>query len=136
MAGLTRVQPTAFDRLFDEWTKALPFRRPALFGEDWAGAGLIRVDELHKNGDLVIRAEMPGLDPEKDVEVTVDNGMLRISAEHREEEETEEEGYVRRELRRGSFSRTLPLPEGVAEDDIVASWRSRSRRGRQPRRRG
>ena len=119
----TRAQPSAFDRLFDEWTKALPFRRSALLDEEWAGGGLIRVDELHRNGDLVIRAEMPGLDPEKDVEVTVDNGMLRISAEHREEERSEAEGYVRRELRRGSFSRTLPLPDGVAEDDIVADYK-------------
>jgi len=49
--------------------------------------------------------------------------MLRIEAERREEEETEEKGYVRHELSYGSFTRTLPLPEGVTESDITASYK-------------
>lgn len=88
----------------------------------WHGNDLIRVDEFHEDGDLVIRAELPGVDPDEDVELTVSDGMLRIEAERHEEERTEEKGYLRRELRYGSFARTLPLPEGVSESDIAASY--------------
>ena len=49
--------------------------------------------------------------------------MLHIEAERREEEKREEKGYLRREVRYGSFSRSLPLPEGVTEADITASYK-------------
>jgi HSP20 family protein len=101
----------------------MPFRRP-LFGRDWTADEMIRVDEFHEDGTLVVRAELPGIDPEKDVEVTVLNGMLHIEAERREEEKTEAEGYLRHELRCGSFTRTLPLPDGVAETDIKADYKN------------
>lgn len=64
----------------------------------------------------------PGIDPDKDLELTVSHGMLHIEAEPREEREREEKGYLRRELRYGSLSRSLPLPEGVTGDDITATY--------------
>ena len=112
-----------FDRMFDEWTKSLPWRRSPLFGYDWPSENVIRVDEYRENGNLVIRAELPGIDPDKDVELTVSDSMLHITAEHREEEKVEEKGYLRHELRCGSFSRTLPLPDGVSESDVTASYK-------------
>lgn len=111
-----------FDRFFDDWPAQLPFGRTLTAGA--APEGMIRVDELRENGTLVIRAEMPGIDPAKDVELTVSNGMLHIKAERREEESTEEKGYVRRELRYGSFARTLPLPEGVSQEDVTAAYKN------------
>jgi HSP20 family protein len=129
MAGLLKREPKSvdvfdrFDRMFDEWMKALPFRRPMLFGREWATEDMIRVDEYRENGDLVIRAELPGIDPDKDVELTVSDSMLHIEAERREEEKVEEKGYLRHELRCGSFARTLPLPEGVTEADVTASYK-------------
>jgi HSP20 family protein len=112
------------DRLFDEWMRSLPMRRPFGFGWDWPGEDLIRIDEYREGDTEVIRAELPGIDPEKDVELTVSEGMLRISAERRVEEKTEDLGYVRHELRYGSMRRTLPLPEGVSESDISATYRN------------
>lgn len=111
-----------FDRMFDEWAKSLPMRWQTFFGREWPAEGMIRVDEYRENGTLVVRAELPGIDPDKDVELTVSDGMLRIDAERREEEKVEEKGYLRRELRTGSFMRTLPLPEGVSEADVEASY--------------
>jgi HSP20 family protein len=51
------------------------------------------------------------------------DGTLRISAKRREEERKEGTDYVRREMHYGSFIRTLPLPEGVSETDIKASYK-------------
>ena len=111
------------DRIFDEWMRSLPMRRPFGFTWDWPGEDLIRVDEYRDGDTEVIRAELPGIDPEKDVDLTVADGMLRISADRRIEDRTEDKGYLRHELRYGSMSRTLPLPEGVAESDITATYK-------------
>lgn len=112
-----------FDQMLDDWAKALPFRRPTLFGQELATEDIIRVDEYREDGDLVIRAELPGIDPDEDVELTVSDSMLRIEAERREEEKVEEKGYVRHEIRSGTFTRSLPLPEGVSEADVTASYK-------------
>jgi HSP20 family protein len=129
MAALTKHEPAVepvgmfdrFDRMFDDWMRLVPLRRPTLFGRLWTDE-LIRVDEYRQNGTMVIRAELPGLDPDKDVELTVDNGMLTIKAERHDDTTVDENGYLRREMRYGSFSRTLLLPSKVSEADIEASY--------------
>jgi HSP20 family protein len=128
MPGLSKREPRGeatdvfgrFDRMFDEWARMMPFRAFQHWGET---GGLIRVEEYREDGMLVIRADLPGIDPEKDVELTVSGGMLHIKAERREEEKREEKGYVRREVRYGSFSRSLPLPEGVTGADVTATYK-------------
>lgn len=108
------------ERFFESWPSL--FRRPFVYWTD-AAEDLVRVDEYRENGTLVIRAEMAGIDPEKDVEITVAAGMLHIEAERRQEEKEEGKDYYRRELRYGSFSRDLALPEGTVESDIEASYK-------------
>jgi len=120
--GEAAETPGRFDRLFDEWTRMMPFR-PMAFPLWWGAGDLIRVEEYREDGALVVRADLPGIDPDKDVELTVSDGMLHIGAERREEEKREEKGYLRREVRYGSFSRSLPLPAGVAEADITATYK-------------
>ena len=132
MPGLMRREPrgeaadvfSRFDRMFDEWARMIPFR-PISFFPHWRDADdLIRVEEFREDGALVIRADLPGIDPDKDVELTVADGMLVIRAERREEEKHEDKGYVRKELRYGSMSRSLPLPAGVTEADITATYKA------------
>jgi HSP20 family protein len=123
MAGLMRREPREeaadvfgrFERLFDEWMRLMPFR-PVPFSHWKEAEDFIRVEEFREDGTLVIRADLPGIDPEKDAEVTVSDGMLRIEAERRAEEKQEEEGYLRQEVHYGSLSRSLPLPAGHARD--------------------
>ena len=110
------------DRLFDEWMRMQPMRR--LLGAETPGEEIIRVDEYRDDDVQVIRAELPGIDPDKDVELTVTGGMLRINAERRTEEQTEGKGFIRREMRYGSFTRSLPLAEGATDDDIDASYKN------------
>ena len=129
MTSLQRRRPgdpnpfTRLDRMFDEWFRTLPARRPWSGAEAEPGDDVIRVDEFREGNQQVIRAELPDIDPEKDVDVTVQDGMLRIAAQRRIEEERQDKGYTRRELRYGSSSRTLPLPEGADEKDIRASYK-------------
>lgn len=125
MGGLIRREPHGeatdifgrFDRLFDEWMRMMPFPRLREAGD------VIRVEEFRENGALVIRADLPGIDPDKDAEVTVSDGMLRIEAERHVEEKRQEKGYVRQELRYGALSRSLPLPAGADEAGITATYK-------------
>ncbi len=87
----------------------------------FSGVGLapyVRVEDYLEDGDYVLRAELPGIDPEKDVEVSVENDMITITGERREE--TKEKG--RREFHYGSFRRSVSLPKGAQADKISASY--------------
>ncbi len=84
---------------------------------EWAPA----VDVLQRDGDLVVRAELPGVRPE-DVDITLENRVLTISGERREEQEEQRGGYYVRERRHGSFRRSMTLPEGVDEDRVRARY--------------
>jgi HSP20 family protein len=102
-----------------EWPSEM-FRR--LFDGDWEGAGFLRMEEFRNGDTLVLRAEVPGIDPEKDVDLTVTNGVLRIRAERQERSEQKEKDQYRSEFRYGVFVRDVPLPDGVKQDDIQASY--------------
>ncbi|WP_241521765.1 Hsp20/alpha crystallin family protein [Arthrobacter pityocampae] len=93
-----------------------------LFESSSSGPASIRVEEFVDGKDLVVRAEMPGLDPEKDIEVSIENGVLRISAHREEKEEHKEKDRYRSEFRYGSFRRDIALPDGVKDEDIQASY--------------
>ena len=84
-------------------------------------AGQLHVEEFIDDGTLVVRVELPGIDPDKDVELTVSEGALHVRAERRQEKTLEEKEVYRSELRYGAFSRVLPLPVGTSEQDITAS---------------
>lgn len=90
--------------------------------ESTEGSAPIRVEEFVDGKTLVVRAEMPGVDPDKDVEITISDGYLNIRAERQEKEEHQDKGSYRSEFRYGSFSRSVMLPEGVKEEDIKASY--------------
>ena len=89
-------------------------------GNTWAPA----VDVFSRDDNLVIRAELPGIDPEKDVDITMQDGVLYIRGERRHEERTERDNYYRFESHYGSFQRAVPLPEGVKEEEIQASYQN------------
>lgn len=102
------------DRLFGE-----AFGRVARTtnGAEWAPV----VDVTTEDGDMVVRAELPGVKRE-DVDVTFHNGVLTISGERKEEAERKDAGYLVRERRYGSFRRSMTLPEGVDESKIAANF--------------
>jgi HSP20 family protein len=108
------------DRLFDEMLGGLGRRRGRRADQQlaqWAPA----VDVLTKDDDLLIRAELPGLKQE-DVDITLQNGVLTLSGEHKVEEEEERGDYHVRERRYGSFRRSMTLPEGTDESKIRARY--------------
>lgn len=106
------------DRLFDDF----PFRLPSLrLGLAPAMAPALEMTETKKA--YKISAELPGIDAEA-VEVSVDNGMLRIAGEKSEEREEGEEGYRLSERSYGAFERIVRLPEEADADKIKARCRN------------
>lgn len=88
---------------------------------DFPSLGLtpqIRVEDFVEDGSYVVRADIPGVDPDKDLHVSVDAGRLVVQGERREEERDK----YRHELRYGSFTRTLSLPSEIDVDDITARY--------------
>lgn len=85
------------------------------------GVGLaphLRVEDYLDEDAYVLRAELPGVDPEKDVEVTVEDDVLTIRGERREEAREKN----RCEFHYGSFRRSVTLPKGARSDEITASY--------------
>lgn len=111
MTLLTHRPASSLSDLF-EWLDTMSPLRAA-----W-GDALIPVEEFIEDGTYVVRADLPGIDPDKDVSVTIDDGILTIHGERHEEEHDKH----RSEVRYGSFSRQLRLPRGCQGDDVQASY--------------
>ena len=109
------------NRRFDDVFGGLlsrPEGRPRTQPAEWTPA----VDVLSEDGDLLIRADLPGLEQE-DVHITLQDNVLTISGERKAEREEERGGYyVIRERRSGSFWRSMTLPEGTDESKISARF--------------
>jgi HSP20 family protein len=87
-------------------------------GREWMPA----IDVIRKAGELIVRAEVPGIRPEE-IEIKAGDGVLTLTGKHEETTEDKESDYVRRERRYGAFTRTIPLPEGVDPSAINATTR-------------
>ncbi len=82
----------------------------------------LAVDLYEKEGNLVAEMHIPGIDPEK-LDVTIEDGHLRISGTREESKETKEKTYYAREIRRGTFERTIRLPVNVKEGEAKAEYK-------------
>ena len=122
-----------FSTRWDPWADMFAFRGGTgsllnRFFSDWSplaerGTSFSpAVEVFAREGDLVVRAELPGIDPEKDVDITLHDGVLSIRGERRKEQEEKGERYFRQETFYGSFQRDVLLPEGVNADQIKASY--------------
>lgn len=109
--------PPDFNGLFNEYFPRL------LRGEEpstrtWAPA----VDIYEKNDELVLKADLPGVDP-KDVEIRIEDGTLYLKGERKQEQEVNEEDYHRVERRYGAFARSFSLPDSIDEAKVKAEFK-------------
>jgi HSP20 family protein len=83
----------------------------------------IKLEEFVDDDQMVVKAELPGIDPEKDVEITVDDGVLTISAQRRSDKSEKSDKGYRTEFHYGSLVRQIRLPKGVSADAVSATYR-------------
>jgi len=113
--ALTRWEPFAelgelrsrFDRMFDQLTDGSE--------RAWTPA----MDVERDNGNLVVRADVPGIKPDE-VKIEIEDDILTVSGAHEERKEDKDKRFLRRERRYGSFSRSMALPPGVEAKKIKA----------------
>lgn len=79
----------------------------------------LRIEEYTKNGEFTIRAEIPGIDPEKEIEISVEDGVLTVEGQRQEKHQS----GLRSEFYYGRFMRSVSLPSGADEDKIKATYR-------------
>jgi HSP20 family protein len=79
------------------------------------------VESFVRNGQLIVRADLPGIDPKK-VELSIEGNRLFIRGEREEKEERKEKDFLHREVRYGKFERALDLPVGVDTESIKATY--------------
>ena len=120
------------DRMFDRWFENF-FPRSLLrpFQREWPSWGemtpafesrIPKVDVIDRDEDVLVRAELPGVEKD-DLDVTVSENSVTIKGETRREKKEEKGDYYRCEISRGSFSRTVALPDYVNTDDTKAKFK-------------
>ena len=109
------------NRIFDE-----TFRRAGRTGtdDDWSlgGSWAPAVDIYEQEGNSVLKAELPGVDP-KDVDVRVENNVLTLRGERKFDNEVKRESYHRIERAYGTFTRSFTLPNMIDTDKIKAEYK-------------
>lgn len=122
----TRIAPEVLvdlDSPFAEFFRTLsgpwPFR--PLFAMATGKHFVPPADVFARNGDLVIKLDVPGVDP-KDIHVKLDEGELTVTGERKVDFEVKEEGYSRKESSYGLFERRMAVPKGIKETEIKAEY--------------
>ena len=106
-AELTSMR-NAMDRIFEQGFGRFPSLRN---GEEF-GPSTLGLDVYETDGSYVVKAAVPGVDPDQ-LDIEVKDDVLTIRGSFEQRDESEDENYLRRELRTGSFERTLRLPPTV-----------------------
>lgn len=110
------------NRLFDESFRSV--RGSGSGEDDWAlgGSWAPLVDIYEREGNIVLKAELPGVDP-KDVDIRVENNVLTLRGERKFDAEVNRDNYHRVERAYGAFSRSFTLPNVVDTGDIKAEFK-------------
>jgi HSP20 family protein len=115
------------DRLFDDAFRGFGGRWPRLtlptVASEWRGLLRPALDIQESDKQYRITLEVPGVE-EKDIQITLDNDVLMVRGEKRQEQEKKEGGFHRVERSYGSFQRALNLPDDANQDSIKASFKN------------
>ncbi|MDA8095312.1 MAG: Hsp20/alpha crystallin family protein [Betaproteobacteria bacterium] len=100
------------------WLQPFRWEWPA-----WAEpAPMPRIDMVNRDGEIVLRAELPGME-KKNLDISVTGNTVTLKGQSRREEKDEKGDYFRQEISQGAFSRTLTLPADVDADKARASFK-------------
>jgi len=118
------IKWTPFLEPFEDMDKMFSEFMPTLRGREFGFMPAIDVYEDKNN--VIVETQLAGVDPEK-VDISIENDVLSIKGESEKKSEVEEKNYYRKEIRRGGFYRSVPLPahvigekaSAVAEDGVL-----------------
>ncbi len=113
------------DRMMEDFfgRRMRPWWPDRWFRADETEAGVPAVDLFEEKDDIVVKAELPGMEKEN-IEVNLTDHTLTIKGEKKKEEEVKEKNYYRSERSYGSFMRAIELPRDVHGDKVKASFKN------------
>jgi len=114
---MSLIKWTPFFPELDDLDKEMNSMLPAVRGQAFGFTPAVDIYEDQDN--LVVETQLGGIDPEK-VDVSIENNILTIKGESEKKSEVEDKNYYRKEIRRGAFYRSIPLPTKVNGDKAVA----------------
>jgi HSP20 family protein len=103
-----------------DWFGRFPFNRD-LFTQGESIPARPAIDTRVENGKFIVHTDLPGVDP-KNVEIKVVGDRLTVKGSREEKSETKKADFFKREIRYGSFERSIVLPEGIKADDLKATY--------------
>lgn len=104
-----------------DWMDLMDWMTPEGWSRPWRGA-TVRIEEYREGDEHVIRAQIPGVDPDKDITVSLEEGVLTIEASRTQSSKVESASGYRSEFAYGSFMRAVPVPSDVNPQDVKASY--------------
>ena len=110
---------TDIDSIFDQFFGSILPREKAFWGDAFLGSPAVDIEETDK--EVIVKAELPGLDP-KDVDISVADNILTIKGEKQEERKEEKRHVHLTERRYGSFARSFLLPAEVKTEKVEANY--------------
>ena len=105
---------------FDPFARDLQRQLDRLSRPAFGRATLMPLDGVRRDGEVVLRFDVPGIDPES-IDVTVDRGVLSVSVK-RQEERSEGDKFIVRERMMGTFTRRMHLSENLNSDAVDATY--------------
>ena len=88
----------------------------------WEGGRVPAIDVYEEGDNIIVKAEVPGVKKE-DISVSLNGDILTISGKSQEEKEVKKENFYRKEIRSGTFSRSITLPAQIDKDKVKASYK-------------
>jgi HSP20 family protein len=114
--SLIKWNPFLGDNYFDDMDKMISEFMPVTRNNN---GFMPAVDMYEDKNNVIIETQLAGIDPEK-IDISIENDVLCIRGEGEKKTEVEEKNYYRKEIRRGSFYRSIPLPTRVLGDKASA----------------
>ena len=114
---MSLIKWTPFFPEFDDMEKAMGDMLPAVRGNQFGFTPA--VDMYEDQDNIIIETQLGGIDPDK-VDISIENNVLSVKGESEKKSEVDEKNYYRKEIRRGSFYRSIPLPTKVDGDRATA----------------
>jgi len=114
---MSLIKWTPFLGEFDDMDKMMSEMLPAVRGNQYGYTPAL--DMYEDKDNVVIETQLGGIDPEK-VDISIENNILTIKGESEKKSEVDDKNYYRKEIRRGSFYRTIAMPTKVDGDKATA----------------
>lgn len=119
---MSLIQTSPWESSLTSWLRNRPMWWPSGW-DDLAVASEIRVEEFEDDDTFVLRAEAPGIDPDEDIDLTINDAVLRLDIRRHQKKKEEKRKHHRTEFSYGSFTRIITLPRMASKKDVTAEYK-------------